>query len=871
MPLSPGDKLAHYEILAPLGAGGMGEVYRARDTRLNRDVAIKVLPAALANDADYLARLQREGQSLAALNHPNIASIYGLEKNAIVMELVEGETLRCPLPIDEALQIARQIAEALEAAHEKGIIHRDLKPANIKVTAGGTVKLLDFGLAKAVPTTATTSSADSPTLTLRATEAGLILGTAAYMAPEQAAGKPLDRRADIWAFGVVLWELLTGKRLFDGETVSHTLADVLRAPIDWSQLPPETPPAIRTLLKRCLDRNVKDRLRDIGEARFILQQPAESPKENPRKRPLLPWLAAAGLALLSLVLTGLLWRSPKTPPAGLIQLTLDLSPEPVPPGILGYALALSPDGARVAYVARDADGRQRLFTRRLSESQSAPLADTENAWSPFFSPDGEWIGYFADRKLKKVPFQGGRPIELITTNSNAARGGTWIADGNIVFSDSGTALSSLSAAGGTATVIAKFTGGLSARWPHLLPGGKAALLNTAAPGEFANARLEAIVLATGERKLILQGGMFPRFAASGHLLYIRDDTLYAAPFDPERLELTGAAVPVAPNVGNFAASGAGNLAISPNGTLIYSRQSARNPLLAWLTGDGKLETIRRLHGQLDDAISFSPDGRKFVFSLFSEGKADLWTYDWPRDTLSRLTSTPEFETNPVWAPSGESIVFTATRQNERDLYRIRSDASGDREQLTVTGGWNQATGFSPRGNVLAFSRTAAGVATNWDVHLLPLSGSAPGTPELFAASAARDEEAVFSPDGRWIAYGSGESGTDEVYVRAYPAAPGKWQVSNRGGTTPVWSPKANELYYRTSDGIMAVTYRTDSNSFLADKPRQWAALKNLIAYNITPDGRRFLVAIPDTEKQPGATGIAFLQNFTGQQAGPRPQ
>jgi serine/threonine-protein kinase len=443
MPLAPGDKLGPYEVVSLLGKGGMGEVYRARDPKLNRDVAIKVLPAALANDADYLARFQREAQTLAALNHPNIATIYGLEGNAIVMELVEGPTLQCPLPLEEALPVARQIAEALEAAHDKGIIHRDLKPGNVKVTPEGVVKVLDFGLAKAVNERPVTTGPDSPTLTLRATEAGLILGTAGYMSPEQAAGKSVDRRADIWAFAVVLYELLIGKRLFDGETVTHTLADVVRKPIDLEGVP------LKELIGRCLDRNLKSRLQHIGEARIAIERYEPPKSETVRtKASWWPWaIAAASLILAPLI--GWYTATRPAPPRPLIRVEIQ-----VPPATPLAPLALSPDGARLALTLRSPDGKVRLHTRLLHQTQFTPLPGTEDAHGPFFSPAGDWIGFFADGKLKKIAVEGGAAVTLC--DARLGYGASWGDDGNIVAAlDIRTTLSRIPSAGGTPTPLTK--------------------------------------------------------------------------------------------------------------------------------------------------------------------------------------------------------------------------------------------------------------------------------------------------------------------------------------------------------------------------------------------------------------------------------
>ena len=466
MPLSVGDRLGHYEILAPLGAGGMGEVYRARDTKLDREVAIKVLPQLLASDPERLARFEREAKVLAALNHPNIAQIYGLEQRALVMELVEGETLKGPLPIETALNYAHQIADALEAAHEKGITHRDLKPANVMITPAGVVKVLDFGLAAVAPASAGESDpSNSPTLTMRATQVGMILGTAAYMSPEQAAGKPVDKRADIWSFGVVLFELLTGRQLFgEGETISHTLADVLRASLDFDKLPQETPRVIRDLLRRCLDRDVKNRLRDIGEARVAIDKAGQAPDvvsaaeaPEPRSR-MLPWGMATALGIALTVLGVLYWRATRPADRPLMRMSVDLGPDALPGARI--TVVISPDGKRIVFPMRGPDGRQQLGTRLLDQATPTPLAGTENAADPFFSPDGQWIGFSADSKLKKISVLGGAAITLCDAPSVRGTGGSWGDDGNIIatLGGAGSGLWRVSAAGGTPQALTKPTG-----------------------------------------------------------------------------------------------------------------------------------------------------------------------------------------------------------------------------------------------------------------------------------------------------------------------------------------------------------------------------------------------------------------------------
>ncbi len=571
MRLSVGDKLGPYEILAPLGAGGMGEVYRAKDTRLKREVAVKVLPEAFARDSGRMARLQREAEVLAALNHPNTAQIYGAEEGALVMELVEGPTLgdlirQGAIPLEQTLEIARQIAEALEAAHEKGIIHRDLKPANIKIKPDGTVKVLDFGLATILQPTVTgaTDPADSPTLTIGATQVGAIIGTAAYMSPEQAVGKPVDRRADIWSFGVVLFEMLTGQRLFTGETASHILAGVINGDIEFGKLPSATPAAIRHLLKRCLDRDVKMRLQAIGEARVAIAN-AGNGAELAGAAPLqsrfgiVGWIAVAVLAVGAAVAGWGWWHASRPSEKPLVRLDVDLGPEislPSPENNPMSSVAVSPDGMRLAYLAGSSAGPPRLFTRRLDQSKAVELPGTNGAIGPVFSPDGQWIGFSAGGKYNKISVQGGAVVPLADM---PFAGAGWSEDGSIVTA-AATGLIRIPSGGGAPTKVTELANGeVAAAFPQVLPGGKAVLFVSYATLSADRASVEVVTLADGHRKTLVPGGTSARYLPtanrSGHLVYTNKETLFAVPFDLDRLEARGTAVPVLDDVAYQALSG----------------------------------------------------------------------------------------------------------------------------------------------------------------------------------------------------------------------------------------------------------------------------------------------------------------------------
>ena len=765
VPMSPQQSIAHYKITSKLGEGGMGAVYRATDTKLGRDVAIKVLPDAFAADAARMARFEREAQVLASLNHPNIAAIYGIEAGALVMELVEGPDLSGPLPVDTVIDYARQIAAGLEAAHERGIIHRDLKPANIKVTPDGAIKLLDFGLAKATEQSAGTSAAASPTmsptLSLAMTQAGMLLGTAAYMSPEQARGKPVDKRADIWAFGVVLFELLTGHALFgEGETVSDSLAAVITKEPDFASLPKDTPPDLVRLLRRCLRKDPKLRLRDIGEARIALDEPAAIPAApaalSPARRSYVPW-AVAAVAVVAAAAGW--WRAMR--PAEfrpVVRMNVEVTPDmQLINSTTGGMMALSPDGQRLVVTAHGADGKVRLYTRLLQQSRLTPLAGTENAGTPFFSPDGQSIGFAADGNLKKVSVEGGAAISVCPAAN--VRGASWGDDGNIVFAphtDNG--LSRVSSAGGTPVPLTKLKEGeRTHRWPQVLPGSRAVLF-TAHSGvnNYDEAAIEVYSLQTGQRKTVQRGGFFGRYAGlpdgSGRLLYIHQSTLFAAPFDLRRLEVTGPAIPVQEEVSS-SGNGGGDFSFSRTGTLVYlsGTASAGTWTIAWVDSAGQRTTLHAVPGSYYTP-RLSPDGKRLAFSMAAASGSDndLWVMDLDHDTSSRLSFLKNANEYPVWTRDGKSIVFRSEDAASPGLYWIRADGGGEAQRLTDGKANEYPYSVSPDGKRLAFS--AAGNGGNSAVYTAPIEGDAAhpklGKPELFVDAAAQP---AFSPDGRWLA------------------------------------------------------------------------------------------------------------------------
>jgi serine/threonine-protein kinase len=841
MALAPGTRLGPYEITVQIGAGGMGEVYRATDANLGRQVAIKVLPEAFAQDAERLARFEREAKTLASLNHPNIASIYGFEKgppevghytHALVMELVEGPTLADrlaaqPIPVDEAVPIARQIAEALEAAHEQGIVHRDLKPANVKVRDDGTVKVLDFGLAKMIgpdgvapddgPAKAGHYMTMSPTITTPAmTQLGVILGTAAYMAPEQARGKPVDKRSDIWAFGCVLFEMLTRKKAFDGEDVTDTIAAVVRAEPKWEALPADVPASIRLLLRRCLEKDRKKRIGDIAAVLFVMRDaealsaaPAPATASTPRRASLwrqIGWyaLAMTAASLLTVAAVRLLTR---TDAPRVSRLELTTSGEAVLNEVPTRRVALTPDGSRLVYVGGAVVGRPGLFVREMDKLDPVRLvADGDR---PFVSPDGQWVGFIMPPLLKKVAITGGPSMEIAKIDGGF-RGGTWGTDGKIIFATNReTGLLRVSSDGGDIEVLThpdKANGELGHIWPHLLPGGHAVLFTiSAADGSLAtsaNSQIAVLDLrsASPVHKILIRGGSDARYVSSGHLVYFADGSLRAVRFDLDRLEIIGSSIQVLPSLATVGGN-SGDFDVAQNGTVVYVPQEEGASVartLTWVDRHGKEEAISaEPRAYLYPRIS--PEGTRVALDV-REGDNDIWVWDLTSRTFIRITRDPGLDRAPVWSADGQFIFYSGQVDGSSSLYRQRADGNGTPERLTKPEAPQFPVSLSPQGTHLLLEQGTGGPA-NHDLMILALSAPTAGAASIREAedvvkTAVGEGNGSISPNGRWLAYQSNQSGDWEIYVQPFADRNGaRSAVSTNGGTQPRWSPDGRELYY----------------------------------------------------------------------------
>jgi serine/threonine-protein kinase len=882
--------VSHFILLEHLGSGGMGVVYRAHDRRLDREVAIKVLPEEVAQDEDRLARFEREAKLLASLNHQNIATLHGLEEHRgqrfLVMELVEGETLagrieKGPLPFDDALDIAFQITEGLEAAHGRGVIHRDLKPANVMVDSDGGVKVLDFGLAKAFDPEdsgpqSPESLAESPTLTAGLTRGDVLLGTAAYMSPEQARGRPVDKRADIWAFGCVLYEMLTGSRAFAGATATEILAAIIKEEPDWENLPAETSAPVRRLLRRCLTKDPRDRFHDIADVRIELQSlatddaetfetlPSVQTRDGWRAR--LPWSL---IAIFAVVAGALILGALRKPPSGAVTIML-LGLEPAERlgsfygtgieilGLHGRSFDISTDGRVLVFLARDDTG-SRLYRRALDEARATPIPGTEDAHSLFISPDAEWIGFWADGSIKKVRTEGG-PTMSVCDARLPPWGASWGPNDTIVFGQHNGGILQVPGDGGEPKEITELAGGETGHWhPRFLPDKETLLFTTRKKaGDWEDTAIVAQSIISGKRTTLVENGADARYAPTGHLVYVRLGTLVAVPFDLKRLEVTGSAVVVQDsvrqtvNAGPYALDTYGGLyTLSDSGTLVLVTGGVwadERTSIVWVDRKGRAEPVSFPPG-IYSAPRFSPDGTRVAVqsSGFDDGN-DIWVYEISRGTLTRLTIEESRESLPAWTPDGARITFASDRSGDESIYWAQADGSGAAELVLAREGCRVSpAAWSSDGRNLVFLQSCeVGSGGIW---AMPLGGE----PQPFIESPHHETWPTFSPDGRWLAYGSGQEvlGRYEVFVTPFPGPGPRIQISTDGGREPAWARDGRELFFRgpsSGDGMgsMWAVDITTEPELSVGRPRElfrdeYQPNFMLRAYDVSPDGQMFVM------------------------------
>jgi len=883
MAFSSGTRFGPYEIAGEIGAGGMGVVYQATDTNLKRDVAIKVLPESLATDAERLARFQREAELLASLNHPNIAQIYGLEQSdgttALVMELVEGPTLqdrieKGAIPADEALGFAMQIAEALEAAHTQGIVHRDLKPANIKARPDGTVKVLDFGIAKALEPDALTSAPQSPMLTTPATQVGVILGTAAYMSPEQARGKPVDQRSDIWAFGCVLYEMLTGQPAFGGEDVPITLARILANDTDLDSLPASVTLAVRQAIQVCLQKDLRKRVADIRDVRLALEGAFEtvSPETDHGpavSRPL--WRRAIPMGI-AVILTGLfvgfgVWLSTQPEPPRLARFDYDLPEGQFLSGSNRHLIALSPDGRQFVYNTSEG-----LYLRTMDELEARLIPGTEPALtSPVFSPDGQSVAYWdvTSRQLKRIAISGGAPVVIgdVATSPNNAN---WEADGTILFEDLG-GIYRVSANGGTPELVIPSTEEFF-HSPRLLPDGDSVLFSTTRDAGWDNAQITVQSLSTGERTVLVEGGTEARYFPTGHLVYALGDGLFAVAFDADSLSVSGGAVPLVQGVrrglgGGGQVGGSASYSVSENGTLVFITGSVASVerTLVWVDRTGA-EVPLNVPPRAYNNARISPDGATVALDVRDQDR-DIWTWELARETLTRLTFHPAEDEFPVWSPDSQQIAFSSTGRGEvsntTSLFQRAADGTGFDEQLVSTDWQIFPTSFLPDATGVLVFGMGIGAGASDDIGIFSMGGEDPATPML--ETDFEESYPAVSPDGRWLAYVSDESGSEEIYVRPFPdVEAGRWQVSRDGGTQPLWARNGPELFYRNGEAVIAVPFQTDPSFAVGNPEVLFEGDYHLAAggpnYDVSRDSERFLM-IKRIEDASALPQIIIVENW----------
>jgi len=869
--MSSGTRLGPYRIEASIGKGGMGEVWRARDTRLNRDVAVKI------SAEQFTDRFEREARAIAALNHSNICTLYDIGPNYLVMELVEGPTLadrikRGPIPVEEAIAIAKQIADALEAAHEKGIVHRDLKPANIKIRLDGSVKVLDFGLAKSGVEGGTADE------TLTATTPGMIMGTAGYMPPEQARGEKVDKRADIWAFGVVLYEMTTGRRLFEDKTTSDTMAAVIKEEPDWGRAPAK----VRRLLRACLEKDPRRRLRDIGDIERSLEEPP-GPVATSRSR--LAWIAAGTFALVTVVLAVRTWHSSQTNSGPVARFSMDIAPAEMLGGTASLvsrpsrtAIAFSPDGRTVVFSASRGNITQ-LYRRALDSSQAAAMPGTENAVYPFFSPDGEWLGFQAGNKLMKISMNGGPP-EIVCDLTGFIFGASWGSANTIVFaSPVGTGLMRVAAAGGAPQMLLRADSAKGEVYssPEWLPDEKTILFTVRTSDDWNDARIVARRLDTGQQHELIRGAD-PRYIPTGHLIFMRNAVLMAVPFDDRRGQLTGQPVALLEGVmqavdtiSTGSETGMGQFAVSSTGNLIYASGGIyQKPVFTLVRVDRKgamTELSERRATYL--GLRVSPDGQKLAYMAPPDNslRSDVWSYDMLQGPGTRLSSQGNNDW-PIWPPDGKRLLFASGHRGNLTIVSVAADGSDAAEPLFTKG---QASGdeypasLSPDGKWLAYIMFNNG---NFQIWVRPTNGE--GEPRQFPGSRFSLMDAEFSPDGRWMTYSSNESGAPEIYVQAFPGPGEKHRVSTNGGRNPVWARNGRELFYLVPVGTgrlrMMEVDVVPGDTFKAGTPRvlfegNWQLSQPMRSYDITPDGKYFIMARTEPLPDQRVTRLNVVLNW----------
>jgi eukaryotic-like serine/threonine-protein kinase len=878
MMLVAGSKLGPYEILSAIGAGGMGEVYRARDTRLERTVAVKILPDHLSDRAELRERFEREARTVASLNHAHICTLFDIGQqdgtDFLVMEYLEGETLaerlkKGALPLNQVLQYAIEISDALDKAHRKGITHRDLKPSNIMLTKSGT-KLLDFGLAKLRgPQAAVANLSALPTEGSGLTAQGTIVGTLQYMAPEQVEGKEADARTDIFAFGVLVYEMATGKKAFEGKSSASVIGAILKDnPPPISSLQPMTPPALDRVVKKCLVKEPEDRWQNAkdltDELKWIADESA--PRSVPSAAPVAParspwrWAVFSTVACLAVasIAAFAVWFLRPVPPRPVTRFTISLPAGQRLVGLDTPTIALSPDGTRLAYIAAQGSGPPQLYLRAMASPDARPIPGTEAATDPFFSPDGQWLGFFAGGKLKKVSVSGGAAVTL--ADASNPQGASWGSQGMIAFGSEGDAvLVQVSDAGGTPQALTHLEKGENDHdWPEFLPGDKTVLF-AASGDDRANGQVTIQSLAAGTRRNLIQGATHPHYAPSGQLVYAHAGTLMAVPFDLQRLAVTGAAVPVVDGVLQSTSSGAAQYSFSATGSLVYvvgAVQATVQNRLVWVSHNGAEQPLPAPLREYT-RLRLSPDGRRLAATIEDQ----VWLYDLSRETLSRFTFEGDQNLVPVWTPDGKRIAFVSGKEGTGNIFWQLADGSGGLERVTTSEYRQVPASWSADGQLLAFVEFNPN--KRFEIWVLRM-GDRKAQP--FLQTRFNEAAPRFSPDGRWLAYVSDESGRYEVYVQPYPGPGGKWQISTGGGTEPVWNPNGRELFYRSGNKMMTVDIATQPG-FAAGKPRMLFEGRYLDApnpvtanYDVSPDGQRFLMT-KESEESSSATQINVVLNW----------